>query len=56
VSGGHAPIDSIRAIRDAYGVRLGEAKALVHPNLSTDEQAAAERLWDAAEDALRSDD
>lgn len=52
VSRGHGPIDSIRAIRNAYGVSLREAKALVHPNLSKDQQTAAELLWDAAEASL----
>jgi ribosomal protein L7/L12 len=52
VSHRHGPIESIRAIRNAYGVSLGEAKALVYPNLSTDQQTAAERLWDAAEASL----
>lgn len=53
VTSGVTPIAAIKAIREAFGIGLGEAKAIVHGCLSEEQQAAAERLWDEAESALR---
>ena len=49
---GRSPIPAIKAL--AYGLEVGfqDAKVVVHRNLSPSAQAAAERLWDAAEEAL----
>jgi hypothetical protein len=46
---GAPPIDAIKAIRTAPEIDLGSAKAIVHRNLSPEQQAAAERMWDEAE-------
>ena len=49
---GASPIEAIKAVRSACGINLGSAKAIVHRNLSPDQQAAAELLWDAAESSV----
>jgi hypothetical protein len=49
-------IDAIKALRSGASLGLGEAKAVVHGNLSQKAQASAEQLWDAAEAGLRDED
>jgi hypothetical protein len=51
LSSGRSPIEAIKAVRVRLGMSLGEAKAVVHRNLSTEQQHAAEALWDQAERA-----
>lgn len=41
-----APIPAIKAMRTGANMTTGEAKEVVHRNLSLEQQAAAERLWD----------
>jgi ribosomal protein L7/L12 len=40
-----SPIAAIKALREATGMRIGDAKAVVHRNLRASEQEAAEQLW-----------
>jgi ribosomal protein L7/L12 len=54
--GERSPVRAIKAMRAAAGLDLREAKLVVHRNLSSSAQEAAERLWDAAEEALAEDD
>jgi ribosomal protein L7/L12 len=49
---GASPTEAIKIIRDVFEMRLGEAKATVHPHLSQRQQDAAVNLWDAAEASL----
>jgi ribosomal protein L7/L12 len=49
IQAGASPIDAIKAIRSVLDMDLGSAKAIVHRNLSPEQQAAAERIWDEAE-------
>jgi hypothetical protein len=53
LASGVSPIVTMKAIRGAFAVSLGDAKAIVFPMLSKEQQASAERLWDEAEAALR---
>jgi|GEM_PF-6513313 len=53
LAAGASPIDAIKAIRIAFDLDLGEAKVVVHRNLSARDQATAEQLWNAAEQAIR---
>jgi ribosomal protein L7/L12 len=48
-----SPTSAIKAIVDATGLGLGDAKWVVHRNLSLDVREAAERLWDDLLDGLR---
>jgi ribosomal protein L7/L12 len=41
-----SPISAIKAIVDAAGLGLGDAKWVVHRNLSPEVREAAVRLWD----------
>jgi hypothetical protein len=51
-----SPIPAIKAMRLGAGLDLREAKAVVHRNVSSSAQEAAERLWDAAEAAVTGED
>jgi Domain of unknown function (DUF4304) len=46
------PIEAIKAHRNGGDMPLGRAKEIVHRTLPPDRQAAAERLWDDAVEAL----
>lgn len=52
IAAGTTPIRAIKAVREVFGLGLGEAKAVVHPNLPPSHRQAAEVLWDLAEQAL----
>ncbi|HEU5109184.1 MAG TPA: hypothetical protein VFT95_11635 [Micromonosporaceae bacterium] len=41
-----SPILVIKAVADATGLGLGDAKWVVHRNLKAEAREAAERLWD----------
>lgn len=45
-------IEAIKALRAGGNMSLGDAKEIVHRNLSPERQASAERLWDEAIAAL----
>ena len=45
-----APIPAIKAMRVGGGMTVGEAKELIHRNLPTEQQEAAERLWEELTD------
>lgn len=49
IAAGAPPTDALKAIRTALDIDLGSAKVIVHRNLSPDQQAATERMWDEAE-------
>jgi len=40
-----APIPAIKAMRAGGSMTVGEAKELIHRNLPSEQQEAAERLW-----------
>ncbi|MEV4351139.1 hypothetical protein AB0J83_42320 [Actinoplanes sp. NPDC049596] len=52
-----SPISVIKAVKDATGMTLGDAKWVVHRNLAPEVRAAAENLWhdlvDGLDDQLR---
>jgi len=50
---GTPPIEVIKQLIERFGLGLGEAKETVHRNLSSEQQVAAEALWDAADAAAR---
>jgi ribosomal protein L7/L12 len=52
IEAGASPTEAIKAVRAECEVSLGDAKALVHRNLSAEQQRTAERLWDEAEASL----
>ena len=56
VSSGLYPIAAIKILREAAGIHLGEAKAVVHRNLPLDQQRAAEQLWDEAIEWLETEE
>lgn len=48
-----SPISVIKAVADATGIGLGDAKSVVHRNLTTEACEAAENLWDELLDGIR---
>jgi ribosomal protein L7/L12 len=50
---GDSPISVIKAVADATGIGLGDAKWVVHRNISPKIREAAETLWDDLLDGLR---
>ena len=48
-----SPISAIKAVADATGLGIGDAKWVVHRNLSPEVREAAESLWDDLLDGLR---
>ncbi|KAB1153325.1 hypothetical protein F6X68_14415 [Micromonospora sp. AMSO12t] len=48
-----SPISAIKAVADATGVGLGDAKWVVHRNLNPEVRQAAESLWDELLDGIR---
>lgn len=48
-----SPISAIKAVADATGLGLGDAKWVVHRNLGPEARGAAESLWDDLLDGLR---
>lgn len=47
-----SPISAIKAVADATGMGLGEAKWAVHRNLNPKVRQAAEDLWDDLIDSI----
>ena len=47
-----SPVSAIKALRDATGMGLGDAKWVVHRNLAPQTREAAEGLWDDLLDGL----
>ncbi|MBQ1038828.1 hypothetical protein [Micromonospora sp. C81] len=47
-----SPISAIKAVADATGMGLGEAKWVVHRNLNPGVREAAENLWDDLLDGI----
>ncbi len=56
IAAGATAIETIKAVREVFGLGLGECKVVVHPNLPPSHQQAAETLWDQAEEALEAMD
>lgn len=48
-----SPISAIKAVADATGMGLGDAKWVVHRNLNPEVREAAESLWDELLDGIR---
>ncbi|MFC7545913.1 hypothetical protein [Plantactinospora sp. GCM10030261] len=48
-----SPISAIKAVADATGMGLGDAKWVVHRNLNPQVRKAAEGLWDELLDGVR---
>ncbi|MFK4246134.1 hypothetical protein ACI2KV_24970 [Micromonospora chokoriensis] len=48
-----SPISAIKAVADATGMALGDAKWVVHRNLNPQVRKAAEGLWDELLDGVR---
>jgi hypothetical protein len=47
-----SPISAIKAVADATGMSLGDAKWVVHRNLTPAVREAAESLWDELLDGI----
>ncbi|MFK3984250.1 hypothetical protein ACI2K4_28245 [Micromonospora sp. NPDC050397] len=47
-----SPISAIKAVADATGMGLSDAKWVVHRNLNPEVREAAENLWDDLLDAI----
>ncbi|MEH0986323.1 hypothetical protein [Micromonospora sp. CPCC 205556] len=48
-----SPISAIKAVADATGMALGDAKRVVHRNPNPQVRKAAENLWDELLDGIR---